>query len=567
MLRTRADIQELVGELLRPLAAHFSPGRAAVTLGSYLPWYGEPAASLEGFARPLWGIVPLLMGGGSCEHLSLWQEGLLHGTDPDHPEFWGWAGDCDQRSVEMPVIALAAAWRPQEFWEPLGSAGQANLVRWLGRINEVEVVDNNWRFFRVLVNAALRRLGAEWSHEMIDADLKRLDSFYLGNGWYADGEGRRGDYYVPMAFHLYGLLFARLAAGPAELAWAERLRERARRFAPDFVRWFAADGAAVPFGRSLTYRFAAGAFWGALPLADLEAVPWGVARGLWARHLRWWMAQPMRTESGVLTIGYCYPNTLLAENYNGPGSPYWAFKAFLPLALPAEHPFWQAEETPLPAPQGAFTAPEAGLVITSDPAGGQVVALNAGQPVTDFPRHAAHKYSKFAYSSRHAFSVAAGTRLAEGGFDSVLAVSDDGERYRARERCEDAKAEGGIAASRWRPWPDVEIETRLIAEPDGAHVREHRIRTARPLWTADNGFAVGFGRPAEIREESVTPNAITVRTLRGHSGLADLSGGRALQTVPLEPGTNLASPLAVMPSLQGRLPPGEHLLRARVWAG
>src|SRR5207248_7125795 len=129
---------------------------------------------------------------------------------------------------------------------------------------------------------------------------------------------------------------------------AKRIIERARLFAKDFVHYFNAEGTALPFGRSLTYRFAQGAFWGALAFANVEALPWGVIKGLYLRHLRWWMRQPIFTETGLLTIGYTYPNLVMAESYNSSQSPYWALKAFLPLALPEEHPFWQAEETSLP---------------------------------------------------------------------------------------------------------------------------------------------------------------------------------------------------------------------------
>ena len=46
----------------------------------------------------------------------------------------------------------------------------------------------------------------------------------------------------------------------------------------------------------------------------------------------------------MLSIGYGYPNLFMCESYNSAGSPYWALKAFLPLALPEDHPFWTAEE-------------------------------------------------------------------------------------------------------------------------------------------------------------------------------------------------------------------------------
>jgi hypothetical protein len=55
--------------------------------------------------------------------------------------------------------------------------------------------------------------------------------------------------------------------------------------------------------------------------ADVEVLPRGTVKGLYLRHLRWWMRQPMLTDSGAPTIGYQYPNLLMRENYNSHASP------------------------------------------------------------------------------------------------------------------------------------------------------------------------------------------------------------------------------------------------------
>lgn len=104
-------------------------------------------------------------------------------------------------------------------------------------------------------------------------------------------------------------------------------------------------GRAIPFGRSVGYRFAMVSFWGALAYAGVELpapLTWGMVKGMVLRHLRWWQTQPdIWSSSGTLTIGYTFPNmyvststTILsrysrfcadnlkmAENYNSPGSP------------------------------------------------------------------------------------------------------------------------------------------------------------------------------------------------------------------------------------------------------
>jgi len=569
-LGTRADVERLLRDLLAPLPARFTPGRAGLQLGATRASYGNPTGLLEAFARPLWGLVPLAAGGGRADDLwALWRDGLAHGADPDHPEFWGWTGDFDQRLVETTIIALGIVLAEDAFWAPLAPTARARVLAWIARAGAAQPFDNNWHFFRVLANVVLRRTGGDWSSDALEADLDRLDQFYLGGGWYADGEGRRGDYYGPWAMHFYGLIYSRLAE-EADPTRSAAFRDRARLFGQDFVHWFAADGAAVPFGRSLTYRMAQGSFWGALAFAGVEALPWGVVKGLYLRHLRWWMQQPIFSESGLLGIGYQYPNLTMAEAYNAPGSPYWAFKVFLPLALPDGHPFWREPEMAMPERRTAVTMRWAGQVLMADLAAEHVVALNAGQPVAGVPRHAAQKYSKFAYSTRFAFSVPAGRSdvLAEGGFDSVLALSDDGARFRPREHCLDAWAEGGVAHSRWQPWPDVEVRTWLIAS-GSVHLRVHRLKTRRALWSAETGFAVGYVERAQVSVASPLPGAVTVQTVSGGSGLRDLGDGRSGEPIFLEPNTNLSSPLAAMPALRAEHAPGAEWLvcAAGGWLG
>ena len=54
----------------------------------------------------------------------------------------------------------------------------------------------------------------------------------------------------------------------------------------------------------------------------------GTNKTLLAKHLHCWMQQAIFTYDGRLSIGYHYENLVMAEGYNAPGSPYWAFKTF-----------------------------------------------------------------------------------------------------------------------------------------------------------------------------------------------------------------------------------------------
>lgn len=55
-LMTRADLQEAVHALWRPVAERLSPGCARARLGETGAHFPDVAAELEGFSRPLWGL-------------------------------------------------------------------------------------------------------------------------------------------------------------------------------------------------------------------------------------------------------------------------------------------------------------------------------------------------------------------------------------------------------------------------------------------------------------------------------------------------------------------------------
>lgn len=70
------------------------------------------------------------------------------------------------------------------------------------------------------------------------------------------------DYYASFAIHYYSLLLAR-SLGSDNPEIAQRFRDRAANSSLAIVHLFAPDGHAIPFGRSMAYRFATSAFWAA----------------------------------------------------------------------------------------------------------------------------------------------------------------------------------------------------------------------------------------------------------------------------------------------------------------
>ena len=553
-LKSRADVEKALLDLFNPLLPFFSEGGARVRLDGTGAVFDRAAADLEGFARPLWGLTPLAAGGGNFDHWALYRQGLANGTDPDHPEYWGQVNSTDQRMVELAAIGFTMRMVPHLVWEPMSEKAKGNLAAYLKHARSFDYADNNWKFFRILVDLGLEECGVEFDRSLTDKYLIELDNFYLGDGWYRDGNVRRIDHYIPFAMHFYGLIYAKLAKGDDKRVAA--YKERATLFAKDIRHWFDEDGGTLAFGRSLTYRFACGGFWGALAFADLEALPWGEIKGQFMRHLRWWADKPISHGNGVLSVGYGYPNLFMSESYNSAGSPYWALKAFLPLALADDHPFWTAEETPAVVSKKPVPLKHPGMVMMHTP--GNVVALSSGQQNWQM-RNGTEKYAKFAYSSRYGFSVEVDERAYNmGAFDGALAFSDDGRHYRVRETNEVAQIAENTLFARWKPWSDVDVETWLIPA-NHWHIRVHRIVTPRALHATEGGFAIGR---ADLNADTYMEEAgrAVAKSATDVSAIVDLASKREGRAHRAYPNTNLIVSRTIVPQLRGDIAVGTTVL-------
>ncbi|MET0741838.1 MAG: DUF2264 domain-containing protein [Microvirga sp.] len=559
-LRTRDDVENALRALAEPLEAFRSPGGARVRLDAAAAHFDLAAADFEGFARPLWGLAPAAAGGATWIDWDPIRRGLAAGTDPSHPEYWGAVGDKDQRLVELAALGLALRLVPHRLWDPLSPAQKSNVAGYLLTARTKAYAENNWKYFRLMVDLALKAIGIGFDPKPSDRFRDEIDKLYLGDGWYRDGGSRHVDHYVPFAFHFYGLILATLDEDPRN----DRYRDRARSFTNRIARWYADDGAALVFGRSMTYRFATAGIWGALAFAGEEAMPWGVIKGFYLRLMRWWTRQPIAGRDGILSIGYAYPNLLMSENYNSAGSPYWALKAFLPLALPADHPFWMAEELPCPARPGPATLRHPGMIVANPP--GDAIALASGQQNLSM-RFGAEKYAKFAYSARYGFSVESDDRrFFDAVFDGTIGFSDDGRHGRTRETNDVAMVADNVLYALWRPFPDVQVESWLYwSEP--FHIRVHRIRTPRPLHTIEGGFAAPQQGdvPPIVRDAD---GAAVTETANDLSAIFDLGSTirRAGRSHRAPPNTNLMAPKTIVPQLLGRIPKGESVLMCAVMA-
>ncbi|MGV8964990.1 MAG: DUF2264 domain-containing protein [Cellulomonas sp.] len=335
---------------VRPFA---SPGHARITLPGAEGGYGRAVDGLEGFARTFLLAGFRLAGehGADPENVAQWYaEGIAAGTDPASPDRWVRLQEHGQAKVEAASIALILDLTRPWIWDRLTPRVQQNVIDYLSpAVGDHTYPRTNWLWFRLVVQTFLKSVGGPFSATDMAEDLALHDSFGRAGGWLADGDERSYDHYVGWALHLYPVLWARMT-GAEELAAPRRARDTAQldRYLQDAVTLVGADGSPLIEGRSLAYRFAAAApFWvGAM--AEVPSLSPGQLRRAASGVVGHFAERGAFDERGLLSLGWFASWPRLAQSYSGPGSPYWATKGMLGLALPADHPVWTADEEELP---------------------------------------------------------------------------------------------------------------------------------------------------------------------------------------------------------------------------
>ncbi|GIT79701.1 hypothetical protein LLS1_13700 [Leifsonia sp. LS1] len=370
--------------------------------------HGTDSDGLEGFARSFLLYAFRTRGEAGVDPLGLtewYRDGLVAGTDPAGPERWPLPSTVGQAKVEAASIALGLQLTRPWLWDTLDAAEQRNVVAWLADAPAGWYPDNNWLWFRITVETFLASVGGPHDPARIAADLATIESYYRADGWYADGSTRAFDYYCGWAMHLYPLLWTASAGADAFGARALEpvFRSRLTDFLDDHAALIGADGMPVLQGRSLIYRFAVAAPLWMGAITGATRVPMGTLRRGASGMLRAFLDRGAVDARGLLSVGLLGEWPAMAQSYSGSGSPYWAAKGFLGLALPADHEVWTAVEEPLPVERGDVrrVVRAAGWIVSGTAADGVVRVINHGTDHGHPGEHTADSplYARLGYSS------------------------------------------------------------------------------------------------------------------------------------------------------------------------
>lgn len=88
-LSSRQEVVASLHDLLGALDKSFPQDCSRFSLGETCAHYPTEIAQMEGLSRALWGLFPLMAGGGDEPFSEKYLTAIKLGTDPQSPGYWG----------------------------------------------------------------------------------------------------------------------------------------------------------------------------------------------------------------------------------------------------------------------------------------------------------------------------------------------------------------------------------------------------------------------------------------------------------------------------------------------
>ena len=306
---------------------------------------------MECFGRLMAGIAPWLTlpdddteEGAMRKQLREWAlKAYTNAVDPNSPDYLLWRNE-GQPLVDAAYVAESFLRAFDQLWMPLDETTKKRYIEEFTQLRRIDPPYTNWLLFSATIESFLAKAGAPFDIYRINSAIRKVEEWYTGDGWYADGPSFAFDYYSSYVFHpmyletLDALIDADKHSRLDYPKYYQRALKRAQKFSLILERFISPEGTFPVFGRSIPYRMAT-----MQPLALMawyKELPAGVTPaqvrcGLTAVLKRMFASGNNFNEGGFLTIGFTGRQPNIADWYTNNGSLYMTSLAFLPLGLPA----------------------------------------------------------------------------------------------------------------------------------------------------------------------------------------------------------------------------------------
>lgn len=348
-------------QMAAPVLSNMSEGKLQENMLVELSptWDGRDkrVTYMECFGRLMAGLAPWLSlpdddtaEGIQRKQLREWAlKSYAQSVDPESKDYLLWRKE-GHPLVDAAYIAESFLRGYDALWVPLDDLTKQRYIAEFQQLRRVDPPYTNWLLFSSTVECFLKKAGAQTDYYRITSALRKVDEWYVGDGWYSDGEDFAFDYYNSFVIHpMYVECLEVMTNGGKQNIWNVKggnfpnALKRMQRFGMILERFVSPEGTFPVFGRSITYRT------GVLqPLALLSLRGW-LPKELPAGQVRAAMTAVIQrmfgdnrnfNAEGYLTLGFNGSQPNISDWYTNNGSLYLASLAFLPLGLPADAPFW-----------------------------------------------------------------------------------------------------------------------------------------------------------------------------------------------------------------------------------
>lgn len=358
---------EMAYQLAEPVLKNMSRGELKKNMQIEVSptWDGrdKDVTYMECFGRLMSGIAPWLalpdddtQEGRKRKQLREWAlKSYAHSVDPDSPDYLLWRNE-GQPLVDAAYIASSFLRAPEQLWEPLDNDTKNRYINEFKQLRRVDPPYTNWLLFSAMIESFLLQIGEECDMFRIHTAIRKVEEWYVGDGWYSDGEAFAFDYYNSYVIHpMYVQVLQVLVdkkikmrdkTSETVVRNLEIAKKRMQKYGIILERLISPEASFPTFGRSMTYRM--GVFQPLSLLAWRNILPQELKEGqvrsaLTAVMKRMFAVEGNFNESGFLQLGFAGHQTDLADWYSNNGSMYITSEVLLPLGLPANHHFWTTE--------------------------------------------------------------------------------------------------------------------------------------------------------------------------------------------------------------------------------
>lgn len=354
---------EMCYQIARPVLENMSKGELQKNMQmEYSPtWDGRDkrVAYLETFGRLMAGITPWLAlpednteEGKMRKQLHEWVlSAYKNAVDPESPDYLLWKDCPSQTLVDAAYLAESFLRAPEATWQKLDKVTQQRYIDCFKGLRVLRPAYNNWLLFRTMVEAFLLSVGEEADAFVLSVGPNKINEWYLSDGFYSDGPEFAFDYYNSFVMHpMYVEVLETLEANKFWSGVSSKLAiKRMQRFNTILERLISPEGTFPPVGRSITYRM------GVFQTMALAAWKYGMPENISYGQVRAALTKVMQNmfaiegnfnEKGFLALGFAGHQPELANYYTNNGSLYMTALVYLPLGLPADHPFWTEPAQP-----------------------------------------------------------------------------------------------------------------------------------------------------------------------------------------------------------------------------